>query len=129
MRNIKLFSLFIVVALLLGLSSCGKDKKEVSNEFFTIPRVEFKTGETIHLIFQAPSGLKDNAWIGLIPSEVKHGSESENDSYDVAYQYLNGKTKGMMMFTAPDKPGKYDFRLNSTDENGKELGFISFEVK
>src|SRR3972149_7066205 len=129
MRNFKLFTLFIVVALLLGLSSCSKDKKDISNEFFTLSKAEFKVGETIHFTFHAPAGLKDNAWIGLIPSEVKHGSEAENDKYDLTYQYLSGKTKGMMMFTGPDKPGKYDLRLNSTDENGKELGFISFEVK
>lgn len=127
MRNFRFFSLLIIVVLLLGLSNCGKE--EPKNDFFKLDKMEFKPGETIHVTFTAPEGLKENAWIGLIPSEVKHGSEAENDIYDVSYQYLYGKTTGMMMFTAPDKPGKWDFRLNSTDENGKELGFISFEVK
>ncbi|MBI5323719.1 MAG: hypothetical protein HZB41_00280 [Ignavibacteriae bacterium] len=128
MSIVKIIFVLFFAILFIGLNSCS-DKKKLSNDYFTLPRVEFKTGETIHLIFHAPEGLKTNAWIGIIPSNVKHGSEAENDQYDVTYQYLYGKTKSTMMFTAPAQPGNYDFRLNSTDENGVELGSISFVVK
>ena len=88
-----------------------------------------KPGETLRVYFTAPGTLPDNAWIGLIPSKIPHGDEGVNDQHDIAYKYLSGKTSGVMEFQAPDEPGSYDFRLNESDDGGKELASVSFEVK
>lgn len=88
----------------------------------------FKVGEVININFNTPSNFSKNAWIGIIPSNVAHGSEDVNDQHDVSYQYLKLKKNGTLKFTAPLKAGNYDARLNDTDANGKEVAFASFKV-
>lgn len=95
----------------------------------TLPKNTFKSGEKITLRFQAPAGLADNAWIGIIPSRISHGSEAVNDKHDISYEYINGRRSGTMTFNAPSSPGSYDFRMHDTDNNGKELDYIKFEVR
>lgn len=97
--------------------------------FLKLEKKVFSPGEDIPVTFKAGAGFADNAWIGIIPSHVEHGSESVNDQHDVAYQYLRKKPEGTLVFKAPAKPGKYDFRMHDTDSSGKEVSFISFEVK
>jgi hypothetical protein len=63
-----------------------------------------------------------------VPSHVPHGSEAENDKNDIAYQYLKGMQSGTMIFKAPAKIGAYDFRMHDTDNNGKEVASVSFQV-
>ncbi len=94
----------------------------------TIPKRGYAPGESIVVTFSAPVGLPTNAWVGLIPSSVPHGNEATNDQNDIAYKYLSGKTFGTLEFTAPTKPGSYDFRMNSSDNNGVELTSVSFTV-
>ncbi len=72
---------------------------------------------------------RTNAWVGIIPSNVPHGDEAQNDSYDLTYQYLNGMTSGMLVFSAPTVPGSYDFRMHDTDSNGKEIASVTFTVQ
>jgi hypothetical protein len=93
-----------------------------------VDKTVVQKGETISVTFQTPSKLEPNAWIGIIPSDVPHGSEDRNDQFDVAYQYLKGRQSGTLQFTAPTKPGSYDFRLNDTDNNGNELASVTFTV-
>jgi len=94
-----------------------------------VDKSTYAPGEEIIATFTAPL-YPDSAWLGLIPSEVEHGSESTNDANDLAYQYLEGKTSGTLNFTAPEKPGKYDLRLNTADSfNGVEITYTTFEVK
>lgn len=95
----------------------------------SLDHATYTSGAKITLTFHAPSTLPNNAWIGLIPSSVPHGDETTNDRYDLAYEYINNRSDGTMIFTAPDKPGKYDFRMHDTDRNGKELTHITFIVK
>ena len=105
-------------------------KEDESKGKLTLKKKTFKTGEEIKLTFKAPKGLPDNAWIGLIPSDVPHGDADKNDDHDVSYKYLKGKTKGSMTFNAPSKAGKYDLRLNNQDNTGgKELTSVSFTVE
>ncbi len=100
-----------------------------SGAMLSIDKHVFKPGEEIKLHFVAGAGFASNAWIGIIPSHVKHGSESENDKHDLTYQYLKNKAKGTLIYKAPTKPGKYDFRMHDTDSNGKEVTFVTFKVK
>jgi hypothetical protein len=100
----------------------------VGNTALILTSTSFRPGESITLQFNTSSALPDNAWIGIIPSSVPHGSEAVNDQNDIAYQYLKKQASGSLTFTAPDKSGNYDFRLNDTDSNGKELASVSFTV-
>ncbi|MFA6571050.1 MAG: hypothetical protein WCT77_07415 [Bacteroidota bacterium] len=125
MKILRLISLAISVLFIISSTTLvAKD-----NNSITIKKSVFKPGETIQVSFTTNPGLKANAWIGIIPSEVKHGKEEENDKYDIAYQYLSGKTKGKLKFKAPAKKGKYDLRMNDTDDKGKEIFSVSFTVK
>jgi len=94
----------------------------------SLDKYSFRPGEKIRVKFTAPSNLPDNAWIGIVPSHISHGSERVNDQHDISYQYIKGRTNGVMIFTAPSKPGAYDFRMNSNDNNGKELAYVKFKV-
>ena len=94
----------------------------------TLGKTDFQPGEEIQVIFTAPDTLPDDAWVGIIPSDTPHGDEAVNDEFDLTYQYLEGKTSGVLDFVAPDAPGAYDFRLHDTDAEGKELVAVSFVV-
>lgn len=85
----------------------------------------FTPGEEIRVSFTAPAGYSPNAWIGIVPSNVPHGSEEVNDQHDVTYQYLKQRTQGTLTFKAPLAPwGSYDLRFN--DGGGKEVGSVTF---
>jgi outer membrane protein OmpA-like peptidoglycan-associated protein len=89
----------------------------------------FNPGDSIQVRFVTPVQYSEGAWVGIIPSEVPHGSEDVNDEHDVAYEYLGGKTSGVLTFAAPDKPGAYDLRMHDTDNNGREVASVSFRVR
>lgn len=91
--------------------------------------VKFMPGASIVVKFKAPAGLPNDAWIGIIPSHIPHGSEFQNDQYDITYQYLNGQIEGTLTFNGPTQGGNYDFRMNSTDQNGTELASASFTIE
>lgn len=118
MRKVILFFFFLTVVLTFSVQAQG----------LKLDKIEYKPGESIKVHFTAPANLPGNAWVGIIPSTVAHGSESENDKHDLAYQYLEKKTSGTLTFTAPNSPGLYDFRMNDTDSNGKEIASVSFSV-
>ncbi|MGQ8335787.1 hypothetical protein ACUNWD_04495 [Sunxiuqinia sp. A32] len=93
-----------------------------------IPSSQFKPGEIIYVDFTAPGSYADNAWVGIIPSSVQHGSEATNDKYDLTYQYLKKRTSGRLEFKAPAKEGSFDLRMNDSDSGGKEVASVSFVV-
>lgn len=99
---------------------------EMAQGTLKLDKNSYQPGEKIIVTFTASPDYQNNAWIGLIPSSVEHGSESVNDAHDVAYQYLRGKTSGTFEFKAPDQPGSYDFRMNNA---GLEVGSVSFTVR
>lgn len=92
-----------------------------------LDKTYFKPGETITVHFTALASWASNAWIGIIPSRIPHGEESENDRHDVTYQYLKKRTSGTLAFTAP-AAGDWDMRMHDKDSNGKEVASVSFKV-
>jgi uncharacterized protein YfaS (alpha-2-macroglobulin family) len=114
--------LCIMVVLVFGLSL------QASAVGLQVDKTVYAPGDSIQVSFTAPPGLPRDAWIGIIPSNIPHGSESQNDQHDLAYQYLEGQTTGTMVFTAPGTPGSFDVRMNSTDNNGQEITSITFTV-
>jgi hypothetical protein len=113
-----------LVAVVLFVSACKPSAPSLA-----IDKDVYAPGETITVTFLAPAGLPTNAWVGIIPSSVPHGDEAQNDTYDYSYQYLNGIASGTLTFSAPSVPGAYDFRMNDSDSNGKEIASVSFTVK
>lgn len=112
--------------------------KEVASVTFTVvaaagsvsvDKAEYLPGEPMKVTFKAPAGLEPKAWAGLIPSSVPHGNESENDKHDVHYEYLNGRTEGVLEWQAPGSGGQWDVRLHTSDSNGVEIAHVGFTVK
>jgi hypothetical protein len=126
----KLVIISFVTALLFAamfISACKPSAP--AGPSLATDREVYAPGETITVTFSAPAGLPTNAWVGIIPSNIPHGDEAQNDTYDLTYQYLNGMTSGKLVFTAPVAPGTYDFRMHDTDSNGKEIASVTFTVK
>lgn len=94
----------------------------------TLPKTSFSAGEVVELAFQVAMPLPQGAWIGVIPSNIPHGSEDTNDQHDISYQYVGDKTSGTFSFHVPDQSGAFDFRLNDSDSSGSEIASVSFTV-
>jgi len=104
-------------------------EEETGDTALEINKKVYKPGEEIVITFKAPDTWPKNAWVGIIPSDAPHGDETENDKVDVAYVYLNKKTSGEVTLKAPKESGSYDIRMHNTDQNGKEVEYVSFKVK
>lgn len=79
--------------------------------------------------FEAAATFHEHAWIGVVPSEVEHGSEEVNDRNDSSYEFIRGRLEGTSVLSAPSKPGSYDVRLHDSDRNGREVAHTSFRVE
>ena len=101
----------------------------VENPTLNLDKRSYVPGEEIRVSFTAPSTYPSNAWVGIIPSYVPHGDEDVNDQYDIDYEYLSGRTSGIIIFTAPTTPGSYDVRMHNKDGGGREVSSISFMVR
>ncbi len=99
---------------------------DYSRAKLTLDGESYAPGAAIAVTFEAPAGLASNAWIGLLPAAIPHGDEAVNDSHDLTYHYFTG-TSGTMSFTAPEKAGRYDFRMHSGDP-GDEITHVAFAV-
>lgn len=84
--------------------------------------------ELILITYYAPEDIEDDAWIGIIPSEIEHGEESVCDEHDLDYDYIE-PGEGSTDFYAPVEPGSYDIRMFTSDFDGDEIISISFEVE
>ncbi len=93
-----------------------------------IDKVRYSPGEKIKVSFRASKDYGENAWIGIVPTNIEHGSAEENDLNAISYQYMDKQTKGNMNFSAPTKYGVYDVRMHD-NEFGKEVAHVTFEVK
>jgi len=125
----------------LRMHDTDQDGREVASVTFTVTEVgadkptiqlgkaRFRPGEKMQVYFTAPLSFPENAWVGIIPSSVPHGSEARNDKNDLAYEYLGGLTSGTLSFTAPSAPGSYDLRMHDTDREGKEVASVTFQVE
>ena len=119
---------FILVFVALFLVSCGAEPEAINFSLKT-DKTEYEVGETIKVDFVADPNWDKNAWIGLIPSNISHGTEAENDDHDIAYKHLGGMASGTLEFEAMEA-GDFDLRMNESDneENAKEVAFVSFKV-
>ncbi|WP_292594148.1 hypothetical protein [Mesotoga sp. UBA5847] len=107
----------------------AETEEPLKSAYMSLYKDVFAPGEEITLYFYGTEGLETYAWIGIVPSDIPHGSESENDLHDIQYAYVGGMTDGLIVFTAPWDAGFYDFRLNDSDSGGVEIDFLTFEVR
>jgi len=121
--------LSFLVLIVLGISFFSSCKDEGYK--LKLDKDVYAPGETIKVDFTADPNWSEYAWVGIIPSNVSHGKESENDQYDLEYQYLSKKASGTVELTAPSTPGNYDIRMNDADDGtvGLEITYVSFKVK
>lgn len=89
----------------------------------------FASGTKFTVRFEAAQTFHDNAWLGIVPSDVPHGSELVNDQHNLGYRYIRGRTSGEDVLTAPSQPGDYDVRLHDSDNNGREVASATFTVE
>jgi len=127
------FSLYsasiFILQLAMGLALLSALAQSAQGAELRLARTQFALGESIRVSFTASPDYPANAWVGIIPSTVQHGSEAVNDQNDITYQYLNKRTSGELIFKAPAQPGSYDSRMNDRDDNGKEVASVSFRVE
>jgi tetratricopeptide (TPR) repeat protein len=113
-------------AVAAGGTGVGSEVAPSGQASLRLAQTRFVQGEPIQVHFTAPATWPGDAWVGIIPSTVAHGSEAENDRHDITYQYLKKRASGTLTFSAP-APGNWDFRLHDTDSNGKEYASVSFQ--
>ena len=102
---------------------------EIPTGNLEIHETVYEPGQKVTVSFKVPEGLSTNAWAGVVPSDVPHGSAATNDQHDLQYRYLSGKTSGTFDFDAPEQPGSYDIRLHDTSGNGNEIASVTFTVR
>lgn len=124
MTRIRVLIFAMMLCALLGVPSISLSQAAG----LQLDKTYFTPGEEIRVHFTAPEGLPDNAWVGIIPSNIPHGNEAVNDQHDITYQYLKGRTSGALIFQAPNQPGNWDLRMHDTDNNGQEIASVSFVV-
>jgi len=83
MKNTLKHSMILLISIAFVLVSCGPEGYHAKTDKST-----YAPGETIKVEYTADPNWDKSAWIGIIPSEIAHGKESENDKNDLAYQYL-----------------------------------------
>ena len=80
----------------------------------SLSATELSAGEELRVTFEIPEALPEQAWIAVVPATLTSLEEPDNDSEDVAYEYVEG-TSGEMRFA--DLPsGEYVVRLFPCDD-------------
>ena len=61
----------------------------VHGQTLKLSRNVFLPGEAIETAFTTPATYASNAWVGIVPSSIPHGSEVDNDKHDISYVNLS----------------------------------------
>ncbi|HUE83415.1 MAG TPA: hypothetical protein VMM84_14975 [Pyrinomonadaceae bacterium] len=93
-----------------------------------LAKTSFKPGEEIKVRFTAPSCYPPRSWIGIVGSEIAHGSETTNAANASGRELLRRLERGEKIFKAPEKEGSYDLRMNDS-ASGREVAVVSFKVE
>ena len=117
----------VVLELVLQMA-CSEGGDSLTISALKLDKTEYLPGELITVVIASPVRLQEDAWIGIIPSSVPHGDEMRNDINALSCQYLFGKRRATLTFTAPRYSGMYDIRLNNSDFKGREVASVSFTV-
>lgn len=155
----KILAILVALTMLLALTACGEKTNEPNgtddttassntavgvgseggNSTSTLKIKSIKIGNTtygddgaisLNVTVDWEGTPADDAWIGIIPAEVPHGSEEKNDEYDITYLYLKDLKSGTQFALDPVtlEPGEYTLRINESDAGGAELAWCGFSV-
>ncbi len=145
----KILAILLALIMLLSLTACGeKDNNTDANNNFNkvdvdqskrvsdleitdikLNKKSYDVNEPIAVTVSWTGTPDTSAWIGIVPANVKHGNEEENDAYDVDYRYLIDCESGKSTtFETELEPGEYTIRVNEADDGGVELAWIGFTV-
>lgn len=94
----------------------------------SIDKTSYTKGEVMKVTFKAPVAWETTAWLGIIPSNVKHGEAAEADKYDRGWKFLDGRNGGTLDMYLPDTTGKFDLRMFDANA-GKEVKSVPFTIK
>jgi len=92
------------------------------NVQLTVNKQNLNPTESVEVNLSLPGKLGEQAWVGIFPEDQAHNTVK---GY-LSYQYI--KQRRSFIFTAPEQPGKYQFRLFDS-ENGNELAATEVNVK
>lgn len=93
-----------------------------------LEKTSFTKGEVMKVTFKAPVAWETTAWIGIIPSNVKHGEAAEADKHDKGWKFLDGRNGGTIDMYLPDTTGKFDIRMFDANA-GKEVKSVAITIK
>lgn len=116
--------------------------KELASKTFTVSNAvvelklekkTFNAGEKIKILFNSSSASQNQAWIGILPSDIPHGNTEENKKHWINSDNVTGKKEAVIYLVAPTKAGNYDIRMNYygsnySYSNGSELASVSIVV-
>ncbi|MFH1536749.1 MAG: hypothetical protein ABID45_02055 [Patescibacteria group bacterium] len=138
MKKFILLVPLMAILVFAGATCTTEDTKTVTVSNTAIKESTIKLDNTVYepggdmtvtLDILATENLKSGAWVGIIPSDVTHGSEEVNDENDISYAYVSSAVNDQLSLVAPLEAGKYDVRLNDDDgTDASEITYVSFEV-
>lgn len=107
----------------------GDRKSDMEITDLKMGKKSYEVDEPVSVTVSWKGTPYDDAWIGIIPYDVSHGSEEENDVYDVCYYYFSELESGKSFdFDTHLEPGEYTVRVNESDNGGPELAWCAFTV-
>ncbi len=83
-------------------------------------------GATLKVDFEVPLDFDEKAWIGIVPSQIEHGSAATNAAAQLGREDLEGRAKGTVELVLPADSGSYDVRMNNGE---KEVASLSILVR
>ncbi|MEG6523030.1 copper amine oxidase N-terminal domain-containing protein [Desulfotomaculum sp. 1211_IL3151] len=129
-RSILLTILLLFVFSFVSLANAGTT--------LTLDKASFLPGpnQKVKVYYTTDHPLFDDAWIGIIPPGVPHGSEIEGDAQNITYVYVeeakyDSNSQKYVELEVPPTAGNYDIRMYSADHpdnNGIELASTPLHV-
>lgn len=89
---------------------------------------KFYGGEEMAVRFTASKSFPEKAYIAIVPDGVPHGSEEVIYDHNIDYEYIERLLWGTLKFKAPRESGRYDLRMCSKKNGGREVASFSFIV-
>jgi hypothetical protein len=107
-------------------SAGGTTASADATAILSLNKTVYRPNEEMEITFTALKATADNAWIGIVPSDVFHGSNKKNDDNDIDYDFLAANTSGRLLLLAPNMRGSYDIRMSDPE---KKITSVSFKVQ
>src|SRR3990172_2006911 len=72
---------------------------------------KLRVGDELTIAYSIPLGVRDSAWIGIMPSSVTSLKEQDNDAKYIQYENVGQGEVWYWTIYVPDTPGRYVVRL------------------